>query len=259
MGQPSSLAEAERENGWPEGEIVLLALIETARGVVNLKEIAGSDPRLQALIFGAEDLAGDIGAVRTRPGWEIFYARSAVVTHAAAFGLQAIDMVFMDLQDIDGLRDESIQGAQMAYTRQADHPSQPGAPVEEAFTPSDEAILHAQRVVDAAARTRKQGPGPLPWMAKWWMRRSSRPPNGCWRGPGRRGRFREGRGGSPCRSLRGPFLAEAISSCAKGQDCFARATRLAGHCEARSWPKQSPLWHRGRLLRTNGSIRLEVR
>jgi citrate lyase beta subunit len=44
---------------------VLLALIETAQGVVNLKEIASSDPRLQALIFGAEDLAGDIGAVRT--------------------------------------------------------------------------------------------------------------------------------------------------------------------------------------------------
>lgn len=153
------LAQAERENGWPEGEIVLLALIETARGVVNLKEIAGSDPRLQALIFGAEDLAGDIGAVRTRPGWEIFYARSAVVTHAAAFGLQALDMVFMDLQDIDGLRDELIQGAQMAYSgKQIIHPNQV-LPVEEAFTPSDEAILHAQRVVDSAARYQQEGAG----------------------------------------------------------------------------------------------------
>ena len=172
--------------------------------------------------------------MRTRAGWEIFYARSAVVTHAAAFGLQAIDMVFMDLQDIDGLRDESIQGAQMAYTgKQIIHPNQV-LPVEEAFTPSDEAILHAQRVVELRPATRKKGPGPLPWMARWSMPRSSRPPNGSWRGPGRRGRFREGRGGSPCRSLRAaraavrkgkiarerlallviarPALAEAISS-----------------------------------------------
>ena len=127
--------------------------------VVNLKEIAGSDPRLQALIFGAEDLAGDIGAVRTRPGWEIFYARSAVVTHAAAFGLQAIDMVFMDIHDIDGLREELVQGAQMAYSgKQIIHPNQVG-PVQEAFTPSDEAIRQALRVVEAAAAHQQAGEG----------------------------------------------------------------------------------------------------
>jgi citrate lyase beta subunit len=66
------LAQAEREHSWPEDSIKLLALIETAQGVVNLKEIASSDPRLQTLIFGAEDLAGDIGAERTREGWESF-------------------------------------------------------------------------------------------------------------------------------------------------------------------------------------------
>src|SRR5512133_3390875 len=153
------LAAVEREQGWPEGGIVLLALIETARGVVNLKEIAGADPRLQALIFGAEDLAGDIGAVRTRPGWEIFYARSAVVTHAAAFGLQAIDMVFMDIHDLEGLREESIQGAQMAYSgKQIIHPNQVG-PVQDAFEPGDEAIRQAQRVVEAAAAHQQAGKG----------------------------------------------------------------------------------------------------
>ncbi|NLH00047.1 MAG: CoA ester lyase [Chloroflexi bacterium] len=153
------LEAAEREYGWPIGSLVLLALIETARGVVNLKEIAGSSPRLQALIFGAEDLAGDIGAVRTREGWEIFYARSAVVTHAAAFGLQALDMVFMDLHDIEGLRKESLEAARMAYTgKQVIHPNQV-APVQEAFSPSDEAIAHAKRVVEAAAEQQKSGVG----------------------------------------------------------------------------------------------------
>lgn len=153
------LAQVEREHGWPVGSIVLLALIETALGVVNLREIAGSDARLQALIFGAEDLAGDIGAVRTREGREIFYARSAVVTHAAAFRLQAIDMVFMDLGDIDGLREESLEAARMAYTgKQIIHPRQV-APVQEAFTPSDDAIAHARRVIEAAALHQQEGAG----------------------------------------------------------------------------------------------------
>jgi citrate lyase beta subunit len=153
------IARYERERDWPVGHIVLLALIETARGVVNLKEIAGSDPRLQALIFGAEDLAGDIGAVRTRPGWEIFYARGAVVTHAAAYGLQALDMVFMDLKDIDSLRAESEEGARMAYIgKQIIHPNQV-APVQEAFSPSDDAIAHALRVVETAAQHQAAGAG----------------------------------------------------------------------------------------------------
>jgi len=153
------ISEVERAQGWPPGRIVLLALIETARGVVNLREIASGEPRLQALIFGPEDLAGDIGATRTREGWEIFYARSAVITHAAAFGLQGLDMVFMDLHDIEGLRAEAIQGAQMAYSgKQVIHPNQVAA-VEEAFTPSDEAVAQAQRVVEASQRNQESGTG----------------------------------------------------------------------------------------------------
>lgn len=153
------IAEAEKEYGWPEGGIVILCLIESAKGVVNVREIASSDARLQALIFGAEDLAGDIGAVRTRPGWEIFYARSAVVTHAAAFGLQAIDMVWMDLHDLDGLRAECLQGAQMAYSgKQIIHPNQV-EPAHSAFAPSDDAIVQAKRVVEAAAQNQDAGKG----------------------------------------------------------------------------------------------------
>ena len=155
----TQLSRAEKVYGWEPGGIILLALIESARGVVNLKEIAGSDPRLQGLIFGAEDLAGDIGAVRTREGWEIFYARSAVVTHAAAFGLQAMDMVWMDLHDLDGLRQECEQGARMAYSgKQLIHPNQI-EPAHTAFAPSDEAVAQARRVVEAAAKHQVEGRG----------------------------------------------------------------------------------------------------
>lgn len=153
------LAEAELEQGRPLEEIAILALIETARGVVNLKEIAASSPRLEGLIFGAEDLAGDIGAIRTREGWEIFYARGAVVTHAAAFGLQALDMVYMDLKDIDGLKEECLQAARMAYTgKQAIHPNQI-EPIQDAFTPDDEAVARARRVVETAASHQANGRG----------------------------------------------------------------------------------------------------
>lgn len=155
----SEIAAAERANGWPAGQIAIIVLVETALGIVNLREIASSDARLQALIFGAEDLAGDIGAVRTPEAWEIFYARSAIVTHAAAFGLQAIDMVYIDYKDVEGLVAESTAAARMGYVgKQVIHPNQIG-PVQGAFTPDDAAIAHAQRVMDAMAEHQRAGKG----------------------------------------------------------------------------------------------------
>jgi citrate lyase beta subunit len=145
----AQIAEAERSRGWAPGAIVILALIETARGIVNLKEICAASPRLEALIFGAEDLAGDVGATRTPEAWEVFYARSAVVTHAAAFGLQAIDLVYVDYADTEGLIREARQGAELGYAgKQIIHPNQV-KPVQDAFTPGDAAIANAQRIVEA--------------------------------------------------------------------------------------------------------------
>lgn len=144
------LTTAEIEKGWPTGKIGIIVMTETARGVVNLKEICEASARVQALVFGAEDLANDIGATRTPEAWEVFYARSAVVTHAVAFGLQAIDMVFVDYNDAAGLAREAAQGAQLGFSgKQAIHPNQI-APIQAAFTPNDAAIAHAQHVVNAA-------------------------------------------------------------------------------------------------------------
>lgn len=155
----AQLAAAEQASGWPAGGIEMLAMVETARGIVNLKEIASASPRLTALIFGAEDLAGDIGAVRTREAWEVFYARSAVVTHAAAFGLQAIDMVFVDFNDTEGLLRECRQGVELGYAgKQLIHPNQI-APANEAFTPDDAAIAQARRIVEAFERHQASGQG----------------------------------------------------------------------------------------------------
>lgn len=153
------LRQAEAKHGWQENSIALLAIVETARGIVNLREIAESDPRLSALIFGAEDLAGDIGAKRTPDGWEVFYARSAVVLHAKAYGLQAIDTVYVDLKDLDGLVAQTEQALYMGYTgKLAIHPRQVD-PIQRVFTPSAEEIQRAKRLIDAHTAHQQSGTG----------------------------------------------------------------------------------------------------
>ncbi len=144
----------------------LLALIETARGVVNLKDIAQASHRLDALIFGAEDLAGDIGATRTPAGWEVFYARSAVVTHAAAFGLQAIDTLRIDFNDDAALLEDCRLGVQLGFSgKLAIHPRQVPV-IQAAFTPSDEAIAAAQRLIDAHDQHQAGGVGAFAFEGK---------------------------------------------------------------------------------------------
>ncbi len=153
------LDEAERANGRPRDSLRLLAIIETARGVMNLAAIAGASPRLDALMFGAEDLAGDMGATRTRAGWEVFYARSAVAIAAAAYRLQAIDTVFIDLTDLDGLAEECRFARQMGYIgKMAIHPRQVPV-INAAFSPTPEEIAQARRLVVAHDEQQAGGAG----------------------------------------------------------------------------------------------------
>jgi citrate lyase beta subunit len=161
------LTAAEERNGWELGGIKLLAIIETGRGIVNLKEIVESDSRLEALIFGAEDLAGDIGATRTADGYEVFYARSAVVTHARAYGKQAIDTVFIDLKaPAEDLAVETQKIAGMGYTgKLAIHPRQV-EPIQQVFTPKMDDILAAQRLVAAFDAQQDQGVGVFEYEGK---------------------------------------------------------------------------------------------
>jgi citrate lyase beta subunit len=153
------LDRAEAERGWPANSIRLLAMIETAKGVLNLGQIAQASRRLEALVFGAEDLANDLGAKRTRAGWEVFYARSAVVTAAAAFGLQAIDMVFVDLDDLPGLEEECRFARQLGFAgKTAIHPRQIEM-INRLFAPSPEEIEQALRLVQAFAAHQAAGAG----------------------------------------------------------------------------------------------------
>ena len=152
------IESAELKYGWPVNSVRVLVGVETAKGILNLKEIA-SHPRLDAIIFGGEDFAASIGATRTLEATELLYAREAVVTACAAYDLQAIDIVAIDFKNLDIVRAESEFGARLGYSgKQIIHPVQV-EPVQSAFTPSDEAIAYARRVVDAFKASQKEGKG----------------------------------------------------------------------------------------------------
>lgn len=153
------IAKVEKANGWKSNGIALIAIVESARGILNLAEICTSDRRLQAIIFGGEDLAADIGAIRTKEADEIFLARSLVVLHAAVNNLQAIDLVDTDFHDIEVLMKEARQSAEMGYEgKQIIHPAQV-EPVQAAFTPDEAAVKEAQEIVRLAEEHQANGKG----------------------------------------------------------------------------------------------------
>ncbi|BAL99668.1 citrate lyase beta subunit [Caldilinea aerophila DSM 14535 = NBRC 104270] len=157
---------AEQRLGLKTGSFRLFAMIETARGVMNLREIARATLRLEGLIFGAEDLAGDIGAIRTPEGWEVFYARSAVVIAAAAYGLQAFDMIYADYHDLEGLEKESRFARQLGYAgKTCIHPNQTPI-VNRAFSPTEEEIERARRLVQAFEEHQAAGAGAFSFEGK---------------------------------------------------------------------------------------------
>ncbi len=152
------IAGAELNYGWPFNSIRMLVGVETARGILNLKEIA-SHPRLDGIIFGGEDFAASVGATRSSDATELLYARQAVIVACAAFSLQAIDIVHIDFKDAEGLRVEAEQGAGFGFSgKQVIHPNQVQV-TQEAFTPSDAAIANAKRIVETFEASQKEGKG----------------------------------------------------------------------------------------------------
>lgn len=127
----------------------IFALIETARGVLAAEAIASADATT-ALVYGAEDLAADLGATRDAEGAEMAYPRERVAVAAAAAGVDAIDTVYTDIDDLRGLRAATRQAASLGYDgKLAIHPGQVGS-IHEGFAPSEESLAWAKRVHEAA-------------------------------------------------------------------------------------------------------------
>ncbi|MEQ8335288.1 CoA ester lyase [Nisaea sp.] len=123
----------------------LHVIIETNAGLEAVHEIARSSPRIDALFFGGVDMAAEL---RCRNAWEpLLYARSRVVHAAAGAGLDVIDVPYLDLQDPDGMRREAELARDLGFSGKGSiHPKQIPA-LNEVFTPSEEVIAHARRVV----------------------------------------------------------------------------------------------------------------
>jgi (S)-citramalyl-CoA lyase len=123
----------------------LVVLVESARGVEAAPEIARSTPRLSALMFGAADLAADLGAPAA---WEpLLYARSRVVAAAAAAGIGAIDAPYFDLKDQAGLEAELRAAVALGFAAKAAiHPGQVAA-INAALTPSAAAVAEAREIL----------------------------------------------------------------------------------------------------------------
>uniref|UniRef100_A0A2K6T8M0 Citramalyl-CoA lyase n=1 Tax=Saimiri boliviensis boliviensis TaxID=39432 RepID=A0A2K6T8M0_SAIBB len=114
---------------------------------------------LDAVVFGGEDFRASIGATSSKETLDILYARQKIVVVAKAFGLQAIDLVYIDFRDGDGLLRQSREGAAMGFTgKQVIHPNQI-AVVQEQFSPSPEKIKWAEELIAAFKEHQQLGKG----------------------------------------------------------------------------------------------------
>jgi citrate lyase subunit beta/citryl-CoA lyase len=152
------LLQLERELGLGEHSIDLIPIIETARGLTHLDAILASGTRVKRIAFGAGDFTLDVNMQWKRDEAELAHARARIVTASRAAGIEApLDTVWVDLQDSEGL--ETSARAALAYGFQGKmciHPNQVPV-VNRVFTPSEDEIAFAERVVAAFAKAEAEG------------------------------------------------------------------------------------------------------
>lgn len=155
----------EREPGLriERGSIKLLIAIESPKGLLNAPAIAACSPRVVGLMFGAEDFGREMGLPTAREGEarDMIYARSAMAVAAASAHVQAIDGVWVDLKDTEGLWGFARQSRRLGFSGMSlIHPSQID-PINSVFSPTPEEIDYAQQVVKAYEEAVARGDGSI--------------------------------------------------------------------------------------------------
>jgi citrate lyase subunit beta/citryl-CoA lyase len=153
------LTEAEEELGLEIGHFKIIPSIESAQGVLNCVETARASSRLVALAFGAEDYTASMEIDRTRSGEELFSARTQVVWAAKAAGIQAIDTIFSDVNDMEALRAETLLVKRLGFTGKSLVNPRQTEIIHEVFRPTAEEIQNAVEVMEAIKRAREMGTG----------------------------------------------------------------------------------------------------
>jgi citrate lyase subunit beta-like protein len=150
-----------------EKDMNLIIYIESAKSLLYLRDILQRTKeiseyhlfQLKAIVFGSDDFCASIGAERSNEGGEVMVARQKIVINAKAFDLQAIDMVYIDYKDIEGLKKQCVDGAKLGFTgKQCIHPGQVET-IQQAFTPSRDKIEWATELIKLFEEHQKSGKG----------------------------------------------------------------------------------------------------
>jgi citrate lyase subunit beta/citryl-CoA lyase len=155
------LEEHERQAGLAPGSVEFIATIESARGLLAAPAIAAASGRVAALMFGAEDFSLDIGLPPNREAEarELIYARSAIVVAAASAHVQSIDGVYPDIRDSEGMERDAVQARRLGFSAKSTfHPGQIDI-INQVFSPTDEDVAYAERVVAAFEEAEAAGQG----------------------------------------------------------------------------------------------------
>ncbi|HOW30901.1 MAG TPA: aldolase/citrate lyase family protein [Bacteroidales bacterium] len=138
--------------------IWLMPIIESAMGVLKALEIAQSE-NVVALAIGLEDYTADLGVKRTQEGTESFFARSMVVNACKAAGIQAIDSVYSDVANMEGLKDNVLRSKALGFDGMGCiHPRQIRV-IHENFAPDADEIEKAKKIVNAFIEAGEKGLG----------------------------------------------------------------------------------------------------
>jgi citrate lyase subunit beta/citryl-CoA lyase len=140
-------------------QVWLMPIIESALGVVKAYEIASAAENVVSLAIGLEDYTADLGTRRTVEGTESFYARCQLVVACRAAGIQAIDSVFSDVDDTEGLRQTILRSKALGYDGMGCiHPRQIRV-IHENYAPDRDEIEKAKKIVKAFDEAEAKGLG----------------------------------------------------------------------------------------------------
>jgi citrate lyase subunit beta/citryl-CoA lyase len=157
------LNEREPRNKLAKGAVKLLIAIESPRGLLDAPAIAAASARVVGLLFGAEDFGREIGLPTVREGEarDLIFSRSAMVVAAASAHVQAIDGVWVDLNDPAGLTVFAKQSRRLGFSGMSCiHPAQVDA-INATFSPTAEEIDYCKKVLQAFEEANARGDGSI--------------------------------------------------------------------------------------------------
>ncbi len=153
------MEEIEDQHNISHDEIKIHIMIETALGVQNVFEIAKLCHRLDAITIGGQDLTADMNIKSTKDGSGIDLARKMIVMAAKANKIDAIDTVFVDIDDEEGLRKETEKSKNLGFTGKAVINPRQIDIVHEVYTPTEQEIRKAYKIYKEFKKKKKEGIG----------------------------------------------------------------------------------------------------